>query len=254
MKIAYKEFGKGKPLVILHGLFGSSDNWQSIGKQLGERFHVFIPDQRNHGDSFHSDTFTYDAMAGDLKEFLEKHGIERPALIGHSMGGKTVMKFCVNHPDLFDKAIVVDIGPKAYPVTHEDLLQAMQSLDLSKIETRQEAEDELSRSVSSKGVRLFLLKNLKRENGGYAWKLNLPVIGKNLANVGEGLENKTYTDKPFLFIRGEKSDYIQDQDSISIVSLFPNSNIVTVPGAGHWVHAENPEGFLKEVRKFLQGN
>ncbi len=250
-ELAYKHFGKGKPLIILHGVFGSSDNWVTVGKKLAEHFEVFIPDLRNHGDSFHSDTFSYEVMANDLLDFIHQHKIERPLIIGHSMGGKAAMKFGVLHPDQFDKMVIVDIGPKAYTIRHDKILEALNSIAIDKVKSRQEADELMKSYIQEPAIRQFLLKNLKRKGDGYAWKLNLPVISQHIDKIGEGMEERRYTDKPFLFIRGGKSDYILDQDSISIVSLFPNANIVTIENAGHWVHAERPDEFIEAVMKFL---
>lgn len=249
MELNYKVFGEGKPLIILHGLFGSADNWLTIAKDLAEHnYQIFLVDQRNHGDSPHSDEFNYSAMAADLNEFIETHQLERPLILGHSMGGKTVMKFAVNYADKWDKIIVVDIGPKAYPVHHDVILKGLKSIDLPNIKSRGDADKQLSEYVKDMGTRQFLLKNLARDKqGGYKWKINLPVIDKNIENVGEGLEEPLAIEKEVLFIRGEKSDYIIDQDIILINQIFPNSEVKTIKGAGHWVHAEKP----KEVEELM---
>lgn len=252
MELAYKVFGGGKPLIILHGIFGSSDNWVTVGKKLAESFRVFIPDQRNHGDSFHSDDFNYDAMAEDLLAFIKQHHIEKPVIIGHSMGGKTAMRFAVDHPALFDKMVIVDIGPKAYPAPHQSLISVMTSLNTNSIGTRMEADEQLQKHIPDPRVRQFLLKNLKRTGNGYKWKINLSVIAKNIDRMGEGFQRNAYTDKPILFIRGGNSDYILDQDIISIASLFPNSNVITIPDAGHWVHADKPDEFIRAVEDFIR--
>jgi esterase len=251
MELAYKEFGQGKPLIILHGVFGSSGNWLTIGKKLAKSHHVFIPDQRNHGNSFHSDVFDYAAMSEDLLNFSKHHNIKKPVLIGHSMGGKTAMRFGANHPDLFDKMVVVDIGPKAYIMRHDLILNALNSIEPKSLNSLKEVDKQLEKHISDRRIRQFMLKNLKRKGHGYEWKINLPVITKNMDKLGEGFEERVYTDKPVLFIRGGNSDYILDQDSISIVSLFPNSEIVTIPDAGHWVHAEKQEEFLNTVENFI---
>jgi esterase len=251
MELAFKEFGHGKAIVVLHGVFGSSDNWITIGKRLAKNHHVYIPDQRNHGDSSHSDEMNYDVLANDLLDFIVHHKIENPVLVGHSMGGKTAMKFAVNHPDLYDKLIVVDIGPKAYVMRHDKILDALNSIDLNKVKSRREFDEQLQKHLPDPRVRQFMLKNLRRKGHHYEWKINLPAITRNMERLGEGFEDRLYTDKPALFIRGGNSDYVLDQDSISIVSLFPNSEIVTIPGASHWLHAEKPDEFLEVVEKFI---
>lgn len=253
MKLNFKTLGEGRPIIILHGIFGSSDNWLSVAKVFAENYKVYLPDLRNHGESFHDETFTYEAMANDLKDFIQDQKLQDPVIIGHSMGGKVAMKFAVNHPELFDRLIVVDISPRAYPPHHENILNGLKSIDLNTISSRKDADDALATYVKEKGVRQFLLKNLARDdNNRFKWKLNLPVIDKNIENVGEGLEDRLASDKPTLFIRGANSDYLRNEDNIVIVSTFPNSEVKTIPNAGHWVHAENPEEFIKVVKDFLR--
>ncbi len=249
----YKKLGEGKPVIIMHGVFGSLDNWLTVGKKLAENFGVYLLDLRNHGDSFHDEDFSYDAMAKDLVNFIEAEKIEDPIIIGHSMGGKVAMKFAVNSPSLFEKMIVVDIAPRAYPPHHQKILEGLKSIDLGSLKSRKDADDQLSEFIPALGVRQFLLKNLTRdENNQFRWKINLPVIDAKIENIGEGLEDKLASDKPTLFIRGEKSDYISNKDNISIVSFFPNSEIKTVKNAGHWVHAENPEELIQYVEEFIR--
>jgi pimeloyl-ACP methyl ester carboxylesterase len=254
MKLNYKELGDGgQPLIILHGLFGSSDNWMTIGRKLSEKFHVYLVDQRNHGDSPHDDVHNYEVMADDLEEFIESNNIENPHIIGHSMGGKTAMYFAVQHPDLYDKLVVVDIAPKAYPVHHDSILEGLCSLKLDKIESRGDADQKLSEYVPEKGVRQFLLKNLTRnENKEFEWKINLPILEKNIEVVGKGLEKSLTTEKDTLFIGGKNSNYIKSEDHIAINNFFPNARIKMVEGAGHWIHAEKPEEFLSLIEDFLR--
>lgn len=253
MKLYHREIGEGKPLIILHGLFGSSDNWMSIAKELEGHFKMYLVDQRNHGQSPHSDEFNYTAMANDLNEFIEEHGIENPSILGHSMGGKTAMNFAINHADKWDKLIVVDIAPRAYPVHHDTILKGLKSIDVDNLKSRGEADKQLAEYVKDMGTRQFLLKNLARKSdGGFEWKINLPVIDKKIEAMGEGIEQQLAIEKDVLFIRGEKSDYIQDRDNILIVQLFPNSEVKTVKNAGHWVHAEQPKALLEMVTEFLE--
>ncbi|UII33721.1 alpha/beta fold hydrolase [Fulvivirga ulvae] len=253
MKLNYREIGEGKPLIILHGLFGSSDNWMSVAKELEGHFKMYLIDQRNHGQSPHSDEFNYAAMASDLSEFIEEHRIENPSILGHSMGGKTAMNFAINHADKWDKLIVVDIAPRAYPVHHDTILKGLKSIDVDNLKSRGEADKQLAEYVRDLGTRQFLLKNLARKSeGGFEWKINLPVIDKNIEAMGEGIQQQLAIEKDVLFIRGENSDYIQDKDNILIVQLFPNSEVKTVKNAGHWVHAEQPEALLEIIREFLE--
>lgn len=253
MKLHFQELGEGKPIIILHGLFGSSDNWLTIGKKLADKYKVYLLDQRNHGDSPHADTHNYKEMSADLKQFIEDHKIDKPHIIGHSMGGKTAMYFAVKNPDLYDKLVVVDIAPKAYPVHHDTILEGLNSIKLSELESRNDADKALAEFVHEKGVRQFLLKNLTRgEDKNFVWKINLPVIEKNIEDVGKGLEEKLATEKDTLFIGGKNSDYIKSEDHIAILNFFPNSKIEMIEGAGHWIHAEKPEAFLKVLEDFLK--
>lgn len=253
MKLAYREAGEGKPLIILHGLFGSSDNWLSIAKELEGEYKVYLVDQRNHGSSPHSDDFTYDAMAADLAGFMEEHNIEDPIVMGHSMGGKTAMQFALSYPDLLQKLIVVDIAPRYYKPHHQAILEGLQSIDEENLKSRSEADKALAKHVQELGVRQFLLKNLGRnEQGGYEWKMNLPVISEKIENVGQAIEENTSFEKPVLFINGATSGYLKERDEEMINKLFPQARIQTIEGAGHWVHAEKPEEFVEVVRSFIK--
>ncbi len=254
MDLNFKEFGKGDPLIILHGMFGTLDNWQTLGKQLAEHFTVFLVDQRNHGRSPHTDTLSYLEMAEDLGEFMTANWIYKTHLLGHSMGGKTAMQLATTHPDLVDKLVVVDIAPKQYQGGHEQILEALLALDPNKIESRQAANDFLESRIEDFGVRQFLLKNLTRnKNGNYRWKMNLEVITRHYPDIlGPGIGEEIF-EGDTLFIRGGKSKYIQDEDWPEILEHFPKAQLKTVPNVGHWVHAEAPDELLAEVMAFLQG-
>jgi pimeloyl-ACP methyl ester carboxylesterase len=253
MKLHYRSIGQGKPIILLHGIFGTSDNWQTFGKALAdEGYEVFLVDQRNHGNSPHSNDFSYPVMAEDIREFIRQHQLENPIVLGHSMGGKAALFFAVTYPNLYDKMIVVDIAPKAYPNRHDNIIKAFSAVDLAHLQSRNEAEAQMEPMVADAGVRQFLLKNLKRTDEGFAWKLNLPVIRDNLDKIMEGLPANKTTDKSILFVRGEKSDYINDDDEQAIKEQFPNARIITIPNAGHWVHAEQPEPLYRAVVEFLK--
>ena len=244
--------GSGESLIILHGLFGSLDNWMTLAKILSKTFEVFIVDQRNHGQSPHSNEFNYDAMADDLYEFINTHHIIDPIILGHSMGGKTAMQFAMNYPTKLSKLIVADIAPKSYPVHHRGIIDGLLSLDFGKIKSRREAETTLTKSIEEPSTRQFLLKNLYWiEKSKLAWRFNLPVINKNIEIIGEGLQNVSLFEKPTLFIRGELSNYIIKSDYKNIQEIFPNSSIQTIQNSGHWVHAEKPSEFLTLVTSFL---
>ncbi len=252
MQLNYKEFGQGDPIIILHGLFGMLDNWQTIAKKLAEENSVYIVDQRNHGRSPHTDTHDYPSMAEDLRQFMEDNWIYKTHLIGHSMGGKTAMQFALDFPDMVDKLVVVDISPKAYPGGHHEIFEALRSLDTSKIESRLQADEHLAQSIDDKGIRLFLMKNLTRDKeGGYKLKMNLPVLYKCYGEILAPVNGDDPFEGPTLFIRGGKSRHIEDGDEIGIKKLFPRAVIETVEDAGHWVHAEAPAALLGLVKGFL---
>lgn len=254
MKLHYRALGEGPPLLILHGLFGYSDNWQTLGKKLSEHHRVFLIDLRNHGRSPHSDAFDYPLMAADLLEFLTDHHIQNPALMGHSMGGKAAMTFALQHPGQLSKLVVVDIAPKQYPVRHDGILDALLAVELSEVNSRGEADAQLARSISQPTVRQFLLKNLyRREDNTFGWRPNLAAIDRNLEQVGEAITAGTPFSKPALFIDGGRSNYIRPEDHDQIRQLFPKAVIKTVEEAGHWVHAEAPEKVYELVRDFLGG-
>ena len=250
MKLHHRELGSGQPMIILHGLFGFSDNWQTHAKKFAEYYRVILVDLRNHGHSDWSDEFSYELMAKDLKELCDDLGLKNILLIGHSMGGKVAMLFAQKHKELLDKLVVVDIGIKAYPMHHQHILAGMHAIDLPKIKLRSEAEDILKQYIDSDGVRQFLLKNLYwKEKGQLAWRMNLSILEREMENILSRLTEKEVM-LPTLFIRGELSNYILDEDIEQLEDQFPDSEIVTIKNAGHWVHAEAPEEFVDVVLGF----
>ena len=252
MKLNFKKSGQGKPLIILHGLFGSADNWLGIAKGLENDYTLYLLDQRNHGDSGHSDQWDYQSMAEDLREFMEDEGLEKAHLLGHSMGGKTAMTFALEHQDKVDRLIVVDIAPRFYPVHHQAILDGLNAINMDELKSRKEADDILSQYEDNKGTRQFLLKSLGRnEEGKFVWKINLPVITAQIENVSQAVQSEKMFDQPTLFIAGANSRYIQDKDKADIEKLFPNSNIIKIKNAGHWIHAEQPEAVVRTIQAFL---
>lgn len=245
--------GQGTPFIILHGFLGSGDNWKTLGNQFAEDgYQVHLVDQRNHGHSFHSDTFSYEAMAEDLLNYLEHHNLEECILLGHSMGGKTAMQFATTHPEKVSKLLVADIGPKAYPQHHQDILKALSLLDFTKIKSRSQADKVLSEYIPDIGTRQFLLKNLYwKEKGRLGLRVNLTVLSEKITEVGKALQATLFFEKPTLFLRGERSGYIEEMDELLIHKHFPKAKIVTISNAGHWLHAENPSEFHQNVIKFL---
>lgn len=253
MDLYYRKFGAGKPLFILHGLFGSSDNWVTFGRQLSDHYEVIIPDMRNHGQSPHSDHWEYQYMAEDIHKLADNLGFDNITIIGHSMGGKTGMTFADSYGEMLEKLVVVDIAPRFYPIRHRTILDGLQSIDLKMIKSRKEASDQLEKYVSELGLRQFLLKNLDRdEDGVFKWKLNLKIISNHLENVGIATHPEWTIDIPTLFIRGINSNYISDEDIMDIREHFSNCSVESIGNAGHWVHAEQPEAFFKTVKDFLE--
>ncbi len=251
MKLHYRTMGEGKPLFILHGLFGSSDNWQTLGKKFAEDYKVYFVDQRNHGRSPHSEDFSYDLMVDDLAKLIREVDEPKVNIIGHSMGGKTVLGLAAKNPELIDKMVVADIGYKSYPMHHEQILKGLNSLDLNSVKSRGQADKIISEYIPEYGVRQFLLKNLYWiEKGQLAWRINIPVLEREMDNILEEIVFDVI-ENPTLFIRGGKSNYILESDFDEIESKLPNSSIYTMPEAGHWVHAEDPKNFYMEVKQFV---
>jgi pimeloyl-ACP methyl ester carboxylesterase len=254
MKLHFREMGQGTPLLILHGLFGSSDNWLTIAKQLAASYHVFIIDQRNHGQSPHSNIWNYTVMAQDIEEFCIQHQLNEIYIVGHSMGGKTVMKLAELFPKRIKKMMVIDIAPRYYPVHHHQILNALKSIDFNIVNTRKQAEEVLHNAIEDFGTRQFLLKNIYWiDENKLAWRFNLEVIANHIEIVGETTppELTAICEIPVCFVKGEKSDYIKKEDEQLIASQFSNSEILTIANAGHWVHAENPTALLNLINYFF---
>ena len=247
--------GEGKPLIILHGFLGMGDNWKTLARQFGEQgYEVHLVDQRNHGRSFHSDDFSYELMANDLKNYCTEKNLASVDVIGHSMGGKTAMLFAVKYPELVSKLIVADIAPKFYPQHHQTILEGLKALSINQeaLKGRKEADVFLSKYIKEIGVRQFLLKNLYWvEKGVLGIRVNLSALMYHIERIGEALPADSYFEKPTLFLRGGASNYIQEEDENAIFSAFAKAELKTIPNVGHWLHAENPAQFYKEVMAFL---
>lgn len=251
MELFHREAGEGQPMVLLHGIFGSSDNWLTQAKLLSTRYHTYALDMRNHGQSFHDPKFDYPSMVNDVLDFMDKHRIENPIVMGHSMGGKVAMNFAVAHPDKLQKLIVVDIAPKKYNMKHYVILEGLKAIPIDKITSRNEADDALAPFVEEADVRQFLLKNIQRKpEGGFKWKLNLDAIDRNIESIGVDLHFKGKFEKPTLFVKGAKSIYIRDGDFAHIREVFPAAELKTLD-TGHWVPAEKPKEFVELVTEWL---
>lgn len=246
--------GEGAPLVILHGFLGMSDNWKTIGQKISEHgFQVHLVDQRNHGHSFHSDAFNYEVLVEDLKIYCETHKLKNIILLGHSMGGKTAMLFAAKYPNMVSKLVVADISPRFYPVHHDGILNGLSALNFDVIKSRGEADKLLSNYVSDMGTRQFLLKNLYWiEKGKLALRMNLNVLKEEISEIGESLPSQARFEKETLFLKGDRSEYISDEDEGIIQNHFPNVEIKTISNAGHWLHAENPDDFFDAVINFIK--
>jgi esterase len=253
MQLYFKESGEGRAVILLHGLFGSSDNWHHIGLKLAENFHVFAIDQRNHGQSPHIAEMNYSLMAEDVNEFMTLREIKTAFVIGHSMGGKTAMQFALQFPQRVEKLVVADMAPRKYAPTHDKIFAALLALDLKSFSSRQEIEDALALEIPNLVLRRFLLKSLGRNSTGeFFWKINLHGLSQNYLRLGEPVSALAPFTKPTLFIRGEKSNYMKPEDETLIRELFPQSQIQTIVEASHWVQADQPEEFLKLVLNFLE--
>ncbi len=252
MRLFSTRHGDGIPLVILHGLFGSSDNWQTLGKRFSQHFLVYAIDQRNHGMSPHSEIHSYEAMSGDLLEFFHDHNLAEAFIVGHSMGGKTAMRFALDHPAMVKKLVVVDIAPKAYPSQHDSILEALMGLDLTKYQSRNEIEQALTPKIPSITTRQFLLKNLQRTDLGFSWKINIESLNRSYDEMNREISGLSFPHST-LFLYSLSSGYVTQDDQPGIRSLFPAARLAGL-NTGHWIHAEAPEEFFRLVLDFLTGN
>jgi len=244
--------GKGQPFLILHGYFGMSDNWKTLGNQFAENYEVHLIDQRNHGRSFHSNDFDYELLVEDVYAYIQHYNLKKIILLGHSMGGKVAMLFAVTYHEFIDKLIIADISPKYYQPHHQSILVALNSVNFSLHNTRSKVEEALRIYMKDEGVLQFMLKNVYRKNKeSLAFRFNLHSLTLNNSEVGEALPSFTHFDGQTLFLRGENSNYITSEDAPLIEAHFANSKIVTVKNAGHWLHAENPTQFYAEISAFL---
>jgi pimeloyl-ACP methyl ester carboxylesterase len=247
--------GQGPDLIILHGLFGSSDNWLSVAKVLANDYRVILPDARNHGQSPFSPIHNYTVMSEDLMELITFLNLQNPFVIGHSMGGKTLMKFLSLYTGIVAKAVVADISPRYYTKHHDHILNGLASIPVQTLDSRQVADQLLSEHIKEVGERQFLLKNLYRdENGQFHWRINLDVLTKEIENIGEGLSEDVRIETPVLFLHGGASHYLTERDIPLISKIFANYQIQTIDGVGHWLHAEKPQEFIQDVTTFFKSN
>jgi esterase len=265
MDLFFRQLGSGEPIIILHGLYGSADNWYSIGRELAAGHAVYLIDQRNHGKSPHHPEHNYDVLSHDLFEFMVRQHINKSVIMGHSMGGKTALAFGMRYPEMVDKMIIVDISPLGYDnqessidANHKSIILALQSIDPDLIISREDADKKLQPTLSTPYVRQFLLKNLKRTpDGKFRWALNIQALAENMPAILAGVISETKTDPrnipqfPLLFLKGERSIYISTRDEEAIHHYFPWAGLEVIPGASHWVHADQPHAFVDAVNKFI---
>ena len=244
--------GTGFPIVVLHGVFGSGDNWGTFGKELAQHYQVHLLDLRNHGRSPHADAFDYAHMAADVVAYLDAQKIATCFLIGHSMGGKTAMWVAALAPGMIKKAMIVDIAPRGYPAHHSLYIAGMRAVHPATLSNRAEAETRMAAHVADAGIRSFLLKNLGRSaNGGFEWKHNLDVIVRDIDYVGRSLPQEAQIAQPILFVSGGLSDYILPSDDKEILTRFPLGKVETIAGAGHWVQVDKPNELLQLALAFF---
>jgi len=254
MKLHANVFGAGTPFVILHGFLGMGDNWKTLAKKISENgYQMHLIDQRNHGRSPHSEEFDYELLASDLLEYCNDRDLKNIILLGHSMGGKTAMFFANSYPEILNKLIIADIGPKYYPLHHQDILDGLSSLDFEMLKSRGDVDKALGSYVQDVGVRMFLMKNLFwKEKGELGLRMNLDSLIQNSSEIGVELSDDLVYEGHTLFLKGEKSNYILEDDESRIKRQFPESQILEISNAGHWLHAENPTEFLVSVMRFVK--
>ena len=240
-------------ILILHGFLGSGDNWISIARKLNfEGYTVHLIDQRNHGRSYHTENFDYQLMSNDLLKYIEYYKIKDPILIGHSMGGKTVMKFSLEFPKLVQKLFVLDISPKEYPTHHQSIMDSLESLDFNSLNTRKEINNKLKKSIEQSALRNFLLKNIyRKDNKRFDFRFNLKSLSKNINKIGEKVDSAEKFTGEVYFFKGSRSEYIMHSDQELIYKLFPKSKFIKIQNAGHWLHVDNPNDFLSELLSLI---
>ena len=252
MTLNYKTLGSGKPLVILHGLLGSLDNWVTVSKYLSKSYKIYIIDLPNHGKSYHSQVFSYEDMSNDLDSFFNKNGLTNFSLLGHSMGGKLALKYTDMFEDKIDKLIIVDIANKSYGINRFDhIFEAMFSISLNNLKSRSDADSAISNIIKNEGERNFILKNLKRTADGFMWAPNIMLLHRKLSDISSKINLRRKVKNNTLFLLGENSNYFNVEDENNLPDEFENYSIKIIQNSGHWVHAENPKDFITSVLDFL---
>ena len=252
--LTYYDFNKtniSRPILIVHGLFGSAQNWQTFAKNIAQNgFRVITVDLRNHGNSFHHDAHNYEVMVSDLLSVIDKLG-SPVDIIGHSMGGKAAMLLSCLYPSYVNKIAVVDIAPVKYKHSQLDKVLALLRVDLSKIIKRSDIDWLLLKDIPDPRERSFLMLNLVLRDGGYKWKINLNALRKNMPDIMDFPDHNFSFTKPTLFISGSESSYIKEEYLSSIKDAFPNYRLETVNNCGHWIHSDNPIALLLALSDFF---
>lgn len=262
VELNHRITGEGAPLILLHGLFGSLENLGGIARRLQDDWQIHALDQRNHGSSPHTETMDYPAMASDVIAYMDRQGIDKACILGHSMGGKVAMQVALQAPARVERVIVADIAPVSYKPRHDAILEGLKSIDLNAVASRQDADQRLAEQVDALATRQFLLKNLERvprdeqSEGGplFRWRLNLPVIDACYGNLSQAPEGDGPYQGPVLFLKGADSAYIQEKHREAIQQLFPAAELRVIQDTGHWLHAEKPDTFAALCRRFLAGD
>jgi esterase len=254
MQLHHQILGQGQPLILLHGLFGASNNWGTVAKHFAhsqpKNYQVISVDLRNHGNSPHSTSQSYADMANDLVELCDTLHLNTVHVLGHSLGGKVAMQFATQYPERMDKLLIVDMAMRAYRDMHTHLMDAMLAVDLATMHTRNEVDSALSSAIADSAVRQFLLMNLVKSDEHFIWRINLAALKANYPAMQQAVCTSAFYDKPCLFIRGERSDYVQENDIAQIKSHFTQAQFASLP-TGHWVHAEQTQAFIEVVQTFL---
>jgi pimeloyl-ACP methyl ester carboxylesterase len=263
MQLFYRQLGSGEPIIIVHGLYGSSDNWLNIAKKLSEKHSIYAIDLRNHGQSPHSKNFSISVMAEDLYQFVKEHNLKKINLIGHSLGGKISLEFAAKHTEYIKNLIIVDIAPRKYTddefeerKKHKEIINILKNINLQKYKNRKDAVEELNKIDTSGRLKLFMMKNIKRQKDGtLQWRINLESIADNLSNILNNFEaDISKIDCPTLFIKAEKSNYLTKKDFQLITSKMQKPEITIIEDTSHWLHSEKPDIFTKIVLNFLERN
>lgn len=265
MKLFFRKYGEGPPLIILHGLYGSSDNWMTVARKISDKFTVFLPDLRNHGNSPHDDIHSFKAITGDLLGLADDNHLERFFLAGHSMGGKAAISFALTWPEKLNGLLVADVSPFTNEASasaafryHSKILHAILETDITKAASRIEIEARLAAKISSQREISLIMKNLRREGGNiFSWKINAPALLSSLQEMIEGLQLPPVSEQgisgfPVIFLKGEKSEYLDPDDYKKILRLFPAAQFRTIKNAGHWLHADNPDAVAEALEELVK--